>query len=418
MNANTQGKNQQLPRSIDIRVQKMVNPIILKIAGTRFRSLSILKHVGRRSDREFVTPVTAFPLGDGFVLALLYGDLTTVDWCRNVMAAGKCTLKTLGQEFMLERPEIIPASDALRAYPPFWRYLLRAEGIKQFLWLHRHDESGEDVMSEAKIVISADGTRVGYIDEGSGMPIVIVHGGSSDVSHWERVARALSGTFRVIRIERRLYARNRQAKSPHTIQREVEDLAALFARIGEPVLLLGHSSGGVVALETALQCPSAVAGLVLYEPPVAVDRPLGGEALVRAKQALARGNTSQALTIHLRDIVRFPRILVLLMRLLPAWKELCALTPAQIADTEAIEALGVGVQRYARLEMPTLLFGGTRSPAHLGERLEALARVIPHAQTTLLRGQGHLANLRAPEQVARLVREFAEAVLLATPSLS
>lgn len=318
----------------------------------------------------------------------------------------------------IQRPEIIPASAALRAYPPFWRYLLRAEGIKQFLWLHRHDESGEDVMSEAKIVISADGTRVGYTDEGSGMPIVIVHGGSSDVSHWERVARALSGTFRVIRIERRLYARNRQAKSPHTIQREVEDLAALFARIGEPVLLLGHSSGGVVALETALQCRSAVAGLMLYEPPVAVDRPLGGEGLVRAKQALARGNTSQALTIHLRDIVRFPRILVLLMRLLPVWKELCALTPAQIADTEAIEALGVGVQRYARLEMPTLLLGGTRSPAHLGERLEALARVIPHAQTVLLRGQGHLANLRAPEQVAQLVREFAEAVLLATPSLS
>ena len=271
-------------------------------------------------------------------------------------------------------------------------------------------------MPEEKIVISADGTRVGYADEGDGTPIVIVHGGSSDISHWERVAHALAGIFRVIRIERRLYARNNPAKSPHAIQREVEDLAALFARIGEPVLLLGHSSGGVVALETALQCPSAVAGLVLYEPPVAVDRPLGGEALVRAKQALAHGNASQALTIHLRDIVRFPGVLVLFMRLLPGWKQLCAVAPAQIADTEAIEALGIGIQRYARLEMPTLLFGGTRSPAHLRERLAALAHVIPNAQTTFLRGQGHLANLMAPEQVARLVREFAETVFAATPS--
>jgi pimeloyl-ACP methyl ester carboxylesterase len=271
-------------------------------------------------------------------------------------------------------------------------------------------------MPAEKIVISADGTRIGYADEGDGPPIVIVHGGSSDISHWDRVARALSGTFRVIRIARRLYARAEQPKSSHAIQREVEDLAALFARIGEPVLLLGHSSGGVVALETALQCPAALVGLVLYEPPVALDRPLGGEALVRAKQALARGNPSQALTIHLRDIVRFPWILVLLMRLLPGWKQLCAVAPAQIADTEAIEALGVGIQRYARLEMPVLLFGGTRSPAHLRERLAALAHVIPHAQTTLLRGQGHLANLMAPDQVARLVREFAETVFATMPS--
>jgi pimeloyl-ACP methyl ester carboxylesterase len=271
-------------------------------------------------------------------------------------------------------------------------------------------------MSEEKIIISADGTRIGYTDEGHGMPIVIVHGGSSDISHWERVARALSGSFRIIRIERRLYARDRQARSPHAIQREIEDLAALFACIGEPAVLLGHSSGGVVALETALQHQSALAGLILYEPPVAVTRPLGGDALVRAREALAHGNMSQALMIHLRDIVKFPLPLVLLIRLSPGWKELCAVMPAQIADNEAIEALGVGIQRYARLTMPTLLFGGTRSPAHLRERLAALGQVIPQAQSTLIRGQGHMANLEAPEQVAQLVREFAEEIFSATPS--
>jgi pimeloyl-ACP methyl ester carboxylesterase len=270
-------------------------------------------------------------------------------------------------------------------------------------------------MVKEKVVISADGTIIRYTDEGLGKPIVIVHGGSSDASHWERVASALSGTWRVVCIERRLYARSSPPKSPHTIQREIEDLEALFAWIGEPVVLLGHSSGGVVALETALKCRSAIAGLVLYEPPGGVRGPLGGEALLRAKAALARGNPSQALSIHLRDIVRFPRIFVLLMRLLPAWQQMCELAPAQIADDEAIESLGVGVQRYARLEMPTLLIGGTRSPAHLGERLAALAGVIPHAQTMLLHGQGHLANLRAPEMLAEPVRQFTEAVFAATP---
>jgi pimeloyl-ACP methyl ester carboxylesterase len=172
------------------------------------------------------------------------------------------------------------------------------------------------------------------------------------------------------------------------------------------------------ALETALRHQSSLAGLILYEPPVAVTRPLGGDALVRARAALTRGNASQALTIHLRDIVKFPWAMVLLIRLSPGWRQMCALMPAQITDNEAIESLGVGIQRYARLTMPTLLLGGTRSPAHLQERLATLGHTIPHAQSTLMRGQGHMANLDAPDQVAQLVREFAEEIFSAMPSLS
>lgn len=223
------------------------------------------------------------------------------------------------------------------------------------------------------------------------------------------MARLLAGGFRVIRIERRLYAANRQPKSPHSIQRETEDLEALFARVGEPVVLVGHSSGGVVAMQTALRIPAAIRGLVLYEPPVAVSQPLGGDALTRARAALARGDESGALMIHLREMVELPWGKVLLLRVLPTWKRLRRYARPQIADDEALESLGVGIERYTRLAMPVLLIGGTRSPRHLLARLEALARVIPRTQTAMLPGQGHSANLTAPDQVARLVGEFAAA---------
>ncbi len=117
-------------------LNERANAIFLKIAGGRFRAYSLLKHFGRKSGREYRTPISAFPLGDGFVLALLYGDAAEVDWCRNVMAAGKCILKTRGQEYQLERPEIIPASQALQAYPPLFRFYYRMSGIRQFLWVH------------------------------------------------------------------------------------------------------------------------------------------------------------------------------------------------------------------------------------------------------------------------------------------
>ena len=75
--------------------------------------------------------------------------------------------------------------------------------------------------------------------------------------------------------------------------------------------------GGIVALEAALRVPSALAGLVLYEPPVAVKEPLGGEAVARAKAALARGDASAAMAIHLRDVVRLSWPTVMLARLWP-----------------------------------------------------------------------------------------------------
>ena len=113
------------------------NAIFLKIAGGPLRAYSKLTHVGRKSGRVYVTPLGAYPLGDGFVLALLYGDETNVDWCRNVMAADKCRLKTRGQEYVLENPEIIPASQALEAFPPLWRLMLKSRGIQRFVWLHK-----------------------------------------------------------------------------------------------------------------------------------------------------------------------------------------------------------------------------------------------------------------------------------------
>ena len=122
-------------------LNRRANAFFLRIAGGRLRAYSLLKHIGRRSGREYRTPVTAFPLGDGFVLALLYGRATEVDWYLNVMAASRCVLKTRGEEFVLEKPEIIPASKALSAYPPLFRFYYRTAGIQEFAWIHIQPQS-------------------------------------------------------------------------------------------------------------------------------------------------------------------------------------------------------------------------------------------------------------------------------------
>ena len=127
--------------------KETLNPSTLKIAGHRSSVYATVKHVGRSSGRSYTTPVVAKPLGDGFVIPLPYDSC--VDWCRNVLAAGTCTLIWNEQEYTLERPEIIQQSQALKAFPLGSRLLYPAGGLKQYLWLHKSKEVPETVPVEA-----------------------------------------------------------------------------------------------------------------------------------------------------------------------------------------------------------------------------------------------------------------------------
>ena len=115
--------------------KRIANRVFLRISGRWFRAYSIVRHVGRTSGREYQNPVSAYPLGDGFVIPVLYG--ADSQWVRNVMAAGRFTLRTKGRDHLLERPEIIPAAQALAAYPPLLRRIMRAQRTEQFVWAHR-----------------------------------------------------------------------------------------------------------------------------------------------------------------------------------------------------------------------------------------------------------------------------------------
>jgi deazaflavin-dependent oxidoreductase (nitroreductase family) len=116
-------------------VKSLSNRIFLRISGRWLRAYSIVRHVGRTSGRAYQNPVSAYPLGDGFVIPVLYG--TQSQWVRNVMAAGRFTLRTKGHDYPLERPEIIPPAQALAAYPALLRRIMRAQKTQAFVWAHR-----------------------------------------------------------------------------------------------------------------------------------------------------------------------------------------------------------------------------------------------------------------------------------------
>ncbi len=130
-------------KRLRVKVFKLFNSVTLPLAGRRFSPYGLLKHTGRRSNQTYVTPLAVFPFGDGFVLTLTYGP--DVDWCRNILASRRCALTWKGQEYALEKPEMLPISQVWEAYPLSTKLIGRAGGVKQCLWVHRPSEaSAED----------------------------------------------------------------------------------------------------------------------------------------------------------------------------------------------------------------------------------------------------------------------------------
>lgn len=248
-------------------------------------------------------------------------------------------------------------------------------------------------------------------ESGQGPAILLIHGGSNDASAWSRVVEALPTDLRTLRYDRYLYRTVPVTGGAEAMDREVDDVLAIADAVGGPLVAVGHSSGAVVALEAALRRPFA--GLLLYEPPVADVEPIGGEALRRARAALDAGDPDRAIAIHLREIVGGPATLLALARVFPPVRRaMSRFAAGQIADDEALESLGVGLDRYRRITTPVLLLGGAKSPAHLRRRLDALAEVLPTVDSVVIMPtQGHIATLRSPREVAGIITDFATRVL-------
>ncbi|MCP2335129.1 alpha/beta fold hydrolase [Actinomadura rupiterrae] len=264
-------------------------------------------------------------------------------------------------------------------------------------------------MSEL-VVPSADGRLVSAVVEGDGTNLLIVHPGGGDVSAWDEVVRFLPD-FRTARIRRRIYVRDAEIALPHSMRVEASDIVAVARQLDAPVLLVGHSSGAVAAMEAALMDRSAFAGMFLYEPPMPTKELVAGAAGVRARELLDAGEPAEAMRVHLRDIVQMPADWVdMVFAHEEARAAFAAVAAAQIADNEAIDALGTGIGRFAALDLPTTLLEGDQSPSHLRERLADLADVLPDARVVTLAGHGHVAHITAPEPLAEAVREAARQV--------
>jgi deazaflavin-dependent oxidoreductase (nitroreductase family) len=120
-----------VPNSVRGFNKRLLNPLMVRLAGRKHWYASVVEHTGRRSGTHYATPVVVERVPDGFVIPLPYG--VGVDWLRNVVAAGHANIRTHGQSCRVGQPEIISAEVATPQLRPERRLTYDLFGVKNYL---------------------------------------------------------------------------------------------------------------------------------------------------------------------------------------------------------------------------------------------------------------------------------------------
>jgi deazaflavin-dependent oxidoreductase (nitroreductase family) len=119
------------PRAL-ARINRLFTNRLLSPLAARLPGFGIIVHTGRKSGRQYRTPVLIFRRGGGYVVALTYGPDS--DWVRNVLASGGCTLETRGHHITLVSPRL-DHDEQRRSMPALVRPILGWIDVSDFLTL-------------------------------------------------------------------------------------------------------------------------------------------------------------------------------------------------------------------------------------------------------------------------------------------
>lgn len=113
------------------------NKAALRTAGGRGVGTHVIRHRGRRSGRDYRTPIALIPTDDGWHVMLPYG--TTADWLKNVLAAGDAEVEFDGDVHAVTDPQVVPRAQAEHLLSRLDRLVARVFGVDQMLRLRRAD---------------------------------------------------------------------------------------------------------------------------------------------------------------------------------------------------------------------------------------------------------------------------------------
>lgn len=261
-------------------------------------------------------------------------------------------------------------------------------------------------------VLPVDGSEIAYQVDGTGPPVLLLHGAFGVLEVWGDVQDALATTHQVISCDRRGHGRSPNGTSDMRVH--ARDAAALIEHVAEePAIVVGWSGGAAVAMELIRTHPEQVRAAILIEPPFHLPRhqPFRSlRLLLTFKRELMRGRD--------RAAAKAMALFVFARRSGGnGWEELdhrqreWFIGDAEGLRTEfkVLERFNTSVDHISTKEvadwsvpMTYLLGEDTAPPFEVVHG--ALTKAAPQIRTVRVPGACHLMPLQQPEAVVQAVR--------------
>lgn len=251
---------------------------------------------------------------------------------------------------------------------------------------------------------SADGTPIAWSASGDGPLVVIVNGAISRAVDAADLASALeSAGFRVATWDRRARGSSGDARGS-TPQNEAEDLAAVIEAAGGDAIVLGHSSGAVLALFAA-SMGVPVRALFLSEPPLRFgeDEP-PADLAERLQQLVDDGRSDEAIVTFQREAVGLPDDMIEQIRASEQFAGMVPLGQSTVYDQNLTRLVSTPTPQMLAVEVPVTVLRGEQTFPMLMTAADRLADEMDAELVVVPESVMHRAD---PAATARVVKERA-----------
>jgi len=258
---------------------------------------------------------------------------------------------------------------------------------------------------------------VPYLSAADRPPIVLLHSSMSSKSQWRELIESLSDRYRPIAIDLLGYGESAMPGAGYSLDDEVQRVESVLARElkpGEHFHLVGHSYGGVVALQLAAQPQlHGLRSLSLFEPiafHLLPDRDPDlavVKATCRDIAGKLKSGDAHAAARSFVDYWSGPGAFAQLRE--SRQDALAALVPKVLLEFDAVADGALNAEAYRRIDVPVCLVAGHWSPEPAQRLTSLIADLLPQANCFEV-AAGHMAPITHPELVNPVFERFIRAV--------